>query len=197
MIQRLQSAFVDFYRLEYGELFCLLAAATLCFLLLQKYCRGKRWWKLLAGAVLLAWALLAVYTTVASRGETGNFGCQLIPFHSYREIRNGGNPEIYRSNLMNAVLFYPGGLLLTSLLPVKWPRWVRVLLATLLCGTLSAGIEYAQYLWQLGRVEIDDVIHNTAGAALGGLAALLTPLLLRFAGLLKILRDRCFPEKNQ
>ena len=76
---------------------------------------------------------------------------------------------------MNAVLFYPAGLLATVLLPEKWPGWCRCVLVVILFGAMSAGIEYAQYFWQLGRVEIDDVIHNTAGALAGSLAALLMP----------------------
>ena len=79
---------------------------------------------------------------------------------------------------MNAVLFYPAGLLATALLPEKWPGWCRCVLVVLLLGALSVGIEYAQYFWRLGRVEIDDVIHNAAGALAGSLAALLIPPLL-------------------
>jgi glycopeptide antibiotics resistance protein len=45
-------------------------------------------------------------------------------------------------------------------------------------AALSAGIEFLQYHFCLGRCEIDDVIHNTAGALLGCLAAVVLPRLL-------------------
>ena len=35
---------------------------------------------------------------------------------------------------------------------------------------MSAGIEFLQYHFALGRCEIDDVIHNALGALLGSLA---------------------------
>ena len=72
---------------------------------------------------------------------------------------------------MNAVLFYPDGLLTAALLPKKWPAWAKLLLiAVIFCG-ISVGVEYMQYIWSLGRCEIDDVIHNTLGALVGAAAA--------------------------
>lgn len=173
MAEWLISALTDFYRLDFDELFWLMAVATGCFLKVHERFRQKRWWKAVLAAVLLLAAAVTVYSTLGSRngGYTGEL--QLVPFHSYREIRNGGNPEIYRSNLMNVVLFYPIGLLLAALLPEKWPKWRKAVLPTLLLVLLSVGIEYAQYRWQLGKVEIDDVIHNSLGALLGSLCSLI------------------------
>jgi glycopeptide antibiotics resistance protein len=82
---------------------------------------------------------------------------------------NGGNIEILRSNFMNAVLFYPAGLVLCSLLPQKWRPWLRILLVSVLLCVLSCAVEQAQYVYSLGQVEIDDVIHNTLGAMLGAI----------------------------
>lgn len=178
MTELLKSVFVDVYRLDYSRLFLLLLAATVCFLFLHKRYRENHLWRFFLGAVLLVWTALVVYYTVGSRGGSYTGAYNLIPFHSYREIRNGGNPEIYRSNLMNTVLFYPNGLLAAALLSETWPKWRRILAATVVFAGLSVGIEYAQYVWRLGRVEIDDVIHNTAGALAGSLAALLMPLLI-------------------
>ena len=86
--------------------------------------------------------------------------------------------KIYRSNFMNMVLFYPAGLLAASLLMRKWPEWCRFILVVTVLAALSAGIEFLQYHFCLGRCEIDDVIHNTAGALLGCLAAMVLPRLL-------------------
>lgn len=174
----LKSVFVDVYRLDYHELLGLLAAATVLFLLLNSRFRNKHWWKIAVVAVLTAVTVLVVYMTVGSRGGEYTGQYNLMPFHSYREVLAGGNPEIYRSNFMNAVLFYPSGLLLTALLPEKWRGWCQCVLVVVLFAALSAGIEYMQFCFGLGRCEIDDVIHNTAGALAGSLAALWMPSLL-------------------
>ena len=100
--------------------------------------------------------------------------------------------KIYRSNFMNMVLFYPAGLLAASLLTRKWPGWCRCLLTAVLFGAMSGAIEYAQYRYELGNVEIDDVIHNTAGALAGSLAVLiLTPMISR------IMAKMCAWLKNE
>ena len=171
MIELLRSAYVDFYRLDYDELFCILAVASVCFLSVHSKQGNKRWWNVFAAAALLVWTVAVVYCTVSSREGGSAYQYNLIPFHSYREILNGGNPELYRSNLMNAVLFYPNGLLTVAILPRKWPAWAKVLLvAVIFCG-ISVGVEYMQYTYSLGRCEIDDVIHNTLGALAGASAA--------------------------
>ena len=114
----------------------------------------------------------------ASRSLQGHFDKSRTPLHSYRKVINGGNPEILRSNFMNVVLFYPIGLLATALLPKRWAEWSRCVLTILLCISLSAGIEYVQYICSLGQCEIDDVIHNTIGALTGSLTMLLMPSLM-------------------
>ena len=163
------------YCLDMPDMMWLLLGCSCVFCDLRKRLEHFREWKWLARGLLLICLAGALYTTLGNRGGTENLEINLVPFHSYREVMNGGNPEIYRSNFMNAVLFYPAGLLATVLLPEKWPGWCRCVLVVILFGAMSAGIEYAQYFWQLGRVEIDDVIHNTAGALAGSLAALLMP----------------------
>lgn len=171
MIKILHATFKDFYCLDYDELFCILAVASVCFLAAHREQENKGWWKALVVLALTAWTVTVVYCTVSSRGGGREYQNNLIPFHSYREVLNGGNPEIYRSNLMNAVLFYPDGLLTAALLPKKWPAWAKLLLiAVIFCG-ISVGVEYMQYIWSLGRCEIDDVIHNTLGALVGAAAA--------------------------
>ena len=114
-----------------------------------------------------------LHQTVWNRGSASENAIYLIPFHSYREVLNGGNPEILRSNFMNGILFYPAGLLMASLLPRKWPGWIRVMLPCILLIGFSAGIEYFQYSNQMGQTEIDDVIHNSLGALTGSLCSLM------------------------
>lgn len=64
-----------------------------------------------------------------------------------------------RGNLMNILLFYPLGILSGT----KWRKKRCILLGTL----MSLLIEMSQYFWNLGYAEVDDVINNTIGMALG------------------------------
>lgn len=127
---------------------------------------------LLAG--ILLWGGAVVYVTILSRepGSTAGFGSL---FCSYREVLNGGNPELLRSNFMNILLFFPGGLLLGAVLPDKWPRWARMLTAALCLGAMSLAVEQHQYLGMLGNAEADDILHNTLGALLGSIPPSMRP----------------------
>lgn len=175
MVDYLKYLFLHFYVMDIPDILWLLLFATVGFLAAYRWGRKKWWIRWTVAAGLLYMIVVVFVATIGDRTGGTVEQINLIPFHSYREVRSGGNPEIYRSNFMNAVLFYPAGLLATALLPEKCPGWCRCVRVVILLGAMSAGIEYAQYIWQLGRVEIDDVIHNTAGALAGSLAALLMP----------------------
>ncbi|MBR5293311.1 MAG: VanZ family protein [Oscillospiraceae bacterium] len=111
------------------------------------------------GAVLLA--------TVLGREPSVFQTPSLIPLHSYREVLAGGNRELLRTNFMNVLLFYPGGVLCRSLLYKKRRGGIC---AVLLLWGASLALELCQYRFGLGKPEIDDVIHNALGALLGWLA---------------------------
>lgn len=168
----LNSLLQRLYCLDIPDVILLLVVAS-CFLI---YLHGRFssnvLWHLLLGLLLICWAAAVTYTTLSSRSDGQSFICHMTIFHSYGEILNGGNPEILRSNFMNIVLFYPAGLIIGMLLPRKWPSWLRCTLVTLLLAAMSIGIECAQYHFALGRCEIDDVLHNSAGALLGVLLSL-------------------------
>lgn len=174
----IQSVFVQFYCLPIWKIVTLLAVGTAVFLQLKERVHRFGFWKPLLIVGFLGFVAAILFLTVSGREEVVKGVVNLTPFHSYREVLAGGNPEIYRSNFMNVVLFYPAGLLATALLPEKWPGWCRCVPVVLLLGFLSAGIEYVQYTYALGRCEIDDVIHNTLGALAGSLAVLLMPSVL-------------------
>ena len=176
----LGSVFVRFYCLDMTDASLLILGLTVVFLLLNKWLLEKRWWRCLIGTALVSLLCVIVYSTIFARDGGDLLQHNFVPFHSYREVRNGGNIEIYRSNFMNVVFFYPAGLLAASLLPRKWHGWCRCLLIVLALTAMSAGIEFLQYQFALGRCEIDDVIHNTLGALLGCTAALLLPRFFDF-----------------
>lgn len=164
---------IEFYCLPYRDLLLIFAAATLLFLWLRMRFDRRPWWKIAVAASAALFICLIVIFTLANREPGSQSVLLLTPFHSYREMEATGNIEILRSNFMNGILFYPSGLLAVSLLPGKWPRWVRILVVFLLFAGLSIGIEYYQYVSGIGRAEIDDVIHNVLGAFLGAVAGAL------------------------
>lgn len=178
MVSWVRHLLVNFYCMDIPDILWLLFWVTVAFFVVYGCLPDGKWIKGSLGFLLLCWIAAVVYATLGDRSGGNTAQINLIPFHSYREVLAGGNPEIYRSNFMNAVLFYPVGLLATLLLPEKWPGWCRCILVVVLLAAMSAGIEYVQYSYALGRCEIDDVIHNTAGAFAGSLAALWIPSLL-------------------
>lgn len=117
--------------------------------------------------LLIASVAVVIYTTLLSR-TSGSHEVILTPFVALTAARQ--QPELYREMLMNVFLFFPLGLTLSNALPQKWYRWVRIILTTLIGCILSTGIEYAQYRYALGMVEIDDVICNTLGTFVGALS---------------------------
>ena len=154
----------------------LLAAVVFC--LVKEKFETCRWWRWSIGGLLVMVLAVVLYATLANRSGDHMQPPNLIPFHSYREVMNGGHPELYRSNFMNVALFYPAGLLAVTLLPKKWPAWCRCIPAVILLCAVSVGIEYVQYRFSLGQVEIDDVIHNTLGALAGSVTGVTVPCLI-------------------
>lgn len=167
------SFFTQLYALPIRDILAFFLAGTWLFLKLDSRFRKKILWKVLVFLVFAVFTGAILYLTISQREGGTSFGPALVPFHSYREVLAGGNREIYRSNFMNVILFFPSGLLLASLLPRKWPGWVRAVSVTLLFALVSARVEYLQYIGGLGRAEIDDVIHNTLGALIGSLSGLI------------------------
>lgn len=165
----LNSIFLWFYCLPAEAAARYMIAAGLVLVLLRLWFEDRPWWKPLLTAVLILWVGVVSYATVFNRNGGVVGPPNLIPFHSYREVSSGGSWEILLSNYMNILLFFPSGMLMTALLPEKWHKAYRLLLTVVIFFTLSACLEYAQYRFGLGQVEIDDVIHNALGALLGGI----------------------------
>lgn len=168
-----ESLFTQFYCLPMWFILELFMVATGMFLWLKNAFQSHWLWKVLLFIVFIGFSSVILYLTVSTRESASSSEVYILPFHSYREVLNGGNPEILRSNFMNVVLFYPSGLLMASLLPRKWPWWIRILLTFILFTGLSVGVEYVQYSQEMGRAEIDDVIHNSLGALLGSICSLI------------------------
>lgn len=126
----------------------------------------QRWWRVACGVLAVIWLAVVLAATLFSRSE-GVYSAYPLPLEQLRAVLRGDNPEILRSWWMNVLLFVPCGMALPELLPRTWSRKRRVLTAVVAALLLSAGVELAQWHWQLGRAETDDCLANVLGGLLG------------------------------
>ena len=82
------------------------------------------------------------------------------PFWSYRAIINGSGKALYEV-VGNIILFIPVGVISGLILHLK--LWQTIVISF----ALSLAIESCQWFFWLGSFEIDDLLHNTLGAAIG------------------------------
>lgn len=87
----------------------------------------------------------------------------LVPFHSF--VAAKAQKEVYRSMLMNVLLFLPLGMTLPFAFKFVFKK--RLGIVVLSGFLLSVIIEAVQGAFSLGRVEVDDVLCNTLGVVLG------------------------------
>ena len=111
--------------------------------------------------------LFILYWTVGKRDVGSKQELSLIPFYSFIAART--QPEWYREIVANVLLFIPVGLSMPFSLPRRFSRH-PIRSTILFAAVLSFLIEVLQLVFGLGLCETDDVIANTAGAAIGTLA---------------------------
>ena len=97
-------------------------------------------------------------TTLFFRDSSDSLQYQFFPFWSYDVL----NYKIIAQLILNILMFVPIGFLLGTIM--KEIRWMQVIEIGCL---LSAAIEILQLLTRRGVCNIDDVIHNTIGCAIG------------------------------
>lgn len=152
------------YCLPYFELALFVDAASVICAAVNSFLYKYSWWRYILIAIGIAYTILLLYITLLGRTEPAVNNISLVPFEAYISYINGAQ-EMLRTCIMNIVLFYPLGLILGALL-VKQELW-KLLLAWAICCGLSIIIELSQYIFSIGYAEVDDVINNTIGAALG------------------------------
>lgn len=128
--------------------------------------RWKRGWRCACAAILVAMLYFIIDMTILKRSP-GDHELILQPFRNL--ILAFSDSELYRSIVMNTVLFMPIGMTMPFLLPKSWKRWLRVIVCVVFSVLLSGSIEFFQYRYGLGQAEIDDLICNTLGAFLGAI----------------------------
>ena len=120
--------------------------------------------KKIAGLVLIAYVVFVLWKTLLCREPGPEYQLKLEPFWSWRKLFDENSPQLMQV-LLNIVLFFPfGGLLFVILNEERKKR----LLITIVCGVLlSSFIELSQLIFKLGLCELDDVLDNTIGTAVG------------------------------
>ena len=149
---------------------CVLLWTTLSFLI-----KNKKIWKtinLVLGALYL---ISVLYITIFSR-TTSYREVSWTPFHSLYLATE--YPDIYNEIAMNIIMFTPLGLVF----PYIFDRTcgVSVLLSVAICCAISVIIELCQFVFMLGRCELDDVIANTLGAFLGCVSYIISGAIEKF-----------------
>lgn len=141
-----------------------------CGKVLLRNIKAERVWKVFNIIVFSVMLVSVLYLTLFSRVATEEYTVCLIPFYSFYEAQ--WNAEMYRAMLMNVFLFVPLGLSLPNIFRecCKHKFWSSVLLMLV----FSIVIEFLQYYYQLGRVEVDDVLCNTLGGMIGASAYVMT-----------------------
>lgn len=152
------------YCLSYFELALFVAAASVICAAVNSFLYKYSWWRYILIAIGTAYTMLLLYITLLGRTKPIVNSISLVPFESYIGYLNGVQ-EMLRTCIMNIFLFYPLGLVLGALL-TKQKLW-KLLLAWAACFGLSVMIELSQYIFSIGYAEVDDVINNTIGSALG------------------------------
>lgn len=132
----------------------------------------KRFWTAVNRIIGIISLGVICYLTLC-RNVKDNGEAILIPFYSFVEMKV--QPEIGRQMLMNLFLFVPLGLSAPYAIECIVNNRLRTILISIgLAFGLSVLIESVQYLFKLGLCEMDDVITNTLGAAIGVVPYMIT-----------------------
>ena len=131
--------------------------------------------------LLLAYTFYILYMTLLCRTPQTHYQYNYKLFWSYQYFFDNDHPQ-GRQIILNILFFIPFGFLLSSVLHschLKSKKKIFIITVSAAC-LLSAGIEFLQLILKLGFSEFDDVIDNTAGAAIGaGLIGVLWKIIRR------------------
>lgn len=156
-----------FYRQSLGLIFWGAVLAAVVFQLLWKRYGSRRWFRCGCALLMIFWAYVMLRLTVLYRTPGCCSEWYVLPLRFLWEMYTTGNTELWRTMFMNAMLFFPAGLLVTALLPRTWSRRRTVLTVCGIFFTVSAAVECTQFVMAFGRAEADDLLFNVLGACLG------------------------------
>lgn len=166
-----------FYNLniEIIILFNMILSLSIC--LINKKLNSHKYYNSFLIICIFVFLVLVLSVTLLFREENPtNSNISLIPFNSYY-LAAHGMKEMLRESILNILFFYPLGYLFGSL-NIKKVNSKRRIIIPIAC-VLSFIIELSQYIFKLGYAEVDDVIHNTLGCAIGLLMCVLLEKLFK------------------
>lgn len=111
--------------------------------------------------ILAVYVILTLGITLLAREPSNRELIQTEWFKCYR----GQDAKMLADGIFNIILFVPIGVLV-GLISSKG----KLLLSTFVGLFLSETIECSQLIWQRGTFDVNDLLNNTLGAFLGGLA---------------------------
>lgn len=161
------------YELPLFVYFAMIFAAVVIWTALSCKIKNKKLWRGLNAVALFGTLVAIVFATLALR-DYKDVGYSLVPFYSVQLAKEA--PDIYSEVALNSIMFLPVGLTMPFVFneKVRHPALASVLFSV----AFSALIEVCQYTLRLGYAEIDDVIFNTIGAAVGTVSFLFTNRML-------------------
>ena len=110
-------------------------------------------------------SLALIFSATIIRNPSNIYEIQLIPLQSL--IHAQTQPEMYRTMLMNIVLFVPMGITVTFINFRRFSVKKHFLVTVLSSLILSISIELYQYANGIGLFQTDDVICNVLGVLIG------------------------------
>lgn len=128
-----------------------------------------RWNRKLAWLVAVVWVAVLVYVAFMIRAPYAVPRIVFEPFHALKLFLKDMNTAPSRGlgflegAVLNLLIFVPVG----YLVPVLWNRVNRLWEVLLLGFCLSLGVELLQLVTLRGMFDLDDLMNNTIGAAVG------------------------------
>lgn len=168
MISRLENIWTTYFDFHYG-IACSIGIILFIFCTAVLYLTRKKQKNTIDkkdAAVLLLFSVYMTFlfgVTLFNRHPEESYRLELQPLWSYMETISNGNYSLGQQIFYNIVAFVPLGVFL----PLLSCR-IRSLRNILICGVLlSAVIECSQLIFRCGLCELDDVLDNAIGAAIG------------------------------
>ena len=145
---------------------------TVCAMLFLRFNREKQF--RIINIVLTAVSLVCIYIFGIHGRKTGDYELYLNPFYQFELGKT--SPEMYRTMVMNVVMFLPFGMTLPFSFSMK-KIYINVLISIAIGFSVSFCVESVQYILSIGRAESADVMCNTFGMVVGAIPYILSRII--------------------
>ena len=136
----------------------------------DKKVKMRKYLRVIELILLCGYVFYILYLTLLCRTPRTFYQYNYKLFWSYQYFFDQDHPQ-GRQIILNILFFVPFGFLLSAVLNsfhIKSKKKIFLITIVAAC-LLSATIEFLQLILKLGFSEFDDVMDNTAGAAIGAL----------------------------